>query len=120
MSERRAPWEPTQPTSAVVAPGSRFVIAVLEAVLVVAMSLWLLDVFLRRLDHQSRLVRVMSRAALAAFVIHQVVLVGLVLASRQVPWPPEVEYAAVGVLGVFGSFAIGTLLVRLPGVSRVV
>jgi hypothetical protein len=61
-----------------------------------------------------------TRAAFAAFVIHKVVLVGLVLASRQVPWPPEDEYVAVGVLGVFGSFAVGTLLLRLPGVSRVV
>jgi len=96
------------------------VICVLEGVLVVTMSLWLVDLFRRRLDHQSRLAREMSRAAFAAFVVHQVVLVGLVLASRQVPWAPEVEYAVVGLLGVVGSFAVGSLLVRLPGVSRVV
>jgi glucans biosynthesis protein C len=96
------------------------VIAVLEGALVVAMSLWVLDVFRRRLDHQSGLARGMSRAAFAAFVVHQVVLVGLVLASRHVAWPPEIEYAAVGVLGVLGSFMIGALLLRLPGVSRVV
>lgn len=85
-----------------------------------AMSLWLLDLFRRRLDHQSRLAQEMSRAAFAAFVVHQVVLVGLVLATHHVQWPPEIEYAAVGVLGVIGSFAVGSLMVRLPGVSRVV
>ncbi len=32
--------------------------------------------------------------------------------------PPEPKYAAVSVLGVVGSFAIGSLLVRLPGVPE--
>jgi hypothetical protein len=45
--------------------------------------------------------------------------VGLVLASRQVLWPPEIEYAVVVVLGTLGSFMIGALLVRVPGVTRV-
>jgi len=95
------------------------VISVLEGALVVR-SLWLVDLFRRRLDHQTRLAREMSRAAFAAFVVHQVVLVGLVLASRQVQWAPEVEYAVVGLLGVVGSFAVGSLMVRPPGISRVV
>jgi hypothetical protein len=94
--------------------------AVLEGALVVTMSLWLLDLFRRRFDHQGALAREMSRVAFAAFVVHQVVLVLLVLASHQVSWPPELEYAAVCVLGVAASFAIGSLLLRLPGVSRVV
>lgn len=95
------------------------VLAVLEGALVVSMPLWLIDLFRRRLGHQGRLVREASRAALAAFVLHQAVLVGLVMASHQVRWPPEVEYATVSVLGVVVSFALGGLLVRLPGVSRV-
>lgn len=66
-----------------------------------------------------RLARELSRAAFAAFVVHQVVLVCLVLASRQVPWPPEVEYLLLAVLGVIGSFGLGALVVRLPGVSRI-
>jgi fucose 4-O-acetylase-like acetyltransferase len=97
-----------------------FVIAALEGVLMVAMSLWLLDVFRRRADHRSRLGRELGRAAFAAFVVHQVVLVELVLWTHHLPWPPEVEYLLVCVLGVAGSFAIASLVVRLPGVSRVV
>lgn len=95
------------------------VIAVLEGALVVALSLWVVDLFQRRLDHQGRLARELGRAAFAAFVVHQLVLVGLVLASRQVAWPPEVEYGLVSVLGVLGSFGIALVLIRLPGVSRV-
>jgi hypothetical protein len=48
------------------------------------------------------------------------VLVGLVLASRQIPWPPEVEYLLVSGLGVAVSFGLGALLVRVPGVNRFV
>jgi glucans biosynthesis protein C len=51
--------------------------------------------------------------------VHQVVLVELVLASRRVAWPPEVEYLAVSVLAVLGSFGLGALLVRIPGASRI-
>ena len=94
------------------------VLAVLQAALVVAMSIWLLDVFRRRVDHQGRLMRSMSRAAFAAFIVHQVVLVGTVLATRHVDWPPEVEFPAAAALAVIGSFGIGTLLVRLPRVSH--
>ncbi len=96
------------------------VTAMFEGILVVAMSLWLIDLFQRRFERQGRLSVEMSRAAYAAFVLHQVVLVGLVLASRHVSWPPEVAYLTVAVLGVVVSFWLGALVVRLPGVSRVV
>ena len=96
------------------------VLAVLEGALVVAMPLWLFDVFRRRVNHQGRLMRTMSRAAFAAFVVHQVVAIGAVLATRYVSWPPEVEFPAAAALAVIGSFGIGALLVRLPGVSRFV
>jgi hypothetical protein len=62
----------------------------------------------------------MSRAAFGAFVIHQLALVGLVLASHYTGWAPEVEYLLVSGLGVAVSFLIGWWLTRLPGVSRVV
>lgn len=94
--------------------------AAAEGVLVVAMSLWLIDLFRRRVDHQGRLAAAMSRSAYAAFVLHQVVLVGLVLATRLVAWPPEVEYASVALLGVAASFTAGWFVARLPGLSRVV
>jgi glucans biosynthesis protein C len=95
-------------------------IAVLEGALIVTMSLWLVEVFGRRFDHQGRLATAMSRAAYAAFLFHQLILVGLVLTSRWVPWAPEIEYGLVASLGVALSFGVGSLLTRLPGLSRVV
>jgi glucan biosynthesis protein C len=79
-----------------------------------------MDLFRRRWDHQAAFGRMMSRAAYAAFVVHQIVLLGFVLASRLVPGPPELEYVTVSVLAVAGSFGLAALAVRLPGVSRVV
>ena len=92
----------------------------LQGALVVTMPLWLVDVFSRRLRRQGRLLREMSRAAFAAFLIHQVVLVGAVLATRAAPWPPEADYLTAAGLAIAGSFGLGALLLRIPGVSRIV
>lgn len=95
------------------------VFAMIEGVIVVTVSLWLVDLFRRRFNHQGALARELSRAAYAAFLVHQIVLVGLVLASRQMPWPPELKYLAVSLLGVTLSFGFGAAVVRLPGVARI-
>lgn len=95
------------------------IMALLEATLLVSAALWLVDAFTRRWSSQGRLARAMSRAAFAAFVIHQVVLVWLVLASRLVDLPPEIDYLAVSALAVLFSFGLGTWALRLPGVSKV-
>ena len=94
------------------------VLAVLEGALVASVPLWLVDLFRRRFNHQGRLRREAGRAAFAAFVVHQIVLVGLVLVSHDVAWPPEAEWLAVSVLGVLGSFGIGALVTRIPAFGR--
>lgn len=95
------------------------VFAVLEGTVMVTMSLWLIDLFRRRVNHHGRLARELGRAAYAAFLVHQIVLVAVVLASRHLPGPPELKYVTVGALGVALSFGAGALLLRVPGVSRV-
>jgi hypothetical protein len=94
-------------------------VALFEGVLVVTMPFWLVDVFRRRFDHQGPLAREMSRSAFAAFLVHQLVLVGLVLVSRRTGWSPELNFFAVSLLGVAISFAFGSTLRRLPGMRRV-
>jgi fucose 4-O-acetylase-like acetyltransferase len=96
------------------------VLALLEGAIVVTMPLWLVDVFRRRVRAQGRLMREMGRAAFAAFIVHQVVLIGAVLSTRLVDWPPEVELVVASTLAVATSFALGAVLVRLPGVRRIV
>ena len=95
-------------------------LAILEGALVVSMSLWVFDAFRRHVHSQGRLLRTMSRAAFAAYIIHQVVAVGAVLATRQLAWPPELEYLTAATLAVAASFGIGALLVHTPGIARIV
>ena len=94
------------------------VLAAIEGALVVSMPLWLVDAFRRRFDHQGRLGAEAGRAAFAAFVVHQLVLVGLVLASHEVTGPPEAKWLVVSVLGVVCSFGVGALITRIPVVGR--
>jgi hypothetical protein len=96
------------------------VLAAIEAAMVVSMPLWLLDVFRRRFDHQGPVLRAMSRAAFATFIVHQLILGGLILASRYVSWAPEVEYLVVSALAVAGSYLVGSWVVRIPGLARIV
>jgi hypothetical protein len=91
----------------------------MEGALVVTMPFWLVDLFRRRFTRQGPILQEMNRAAFAAFLIHQLVLVGLVLGSRQLPWAPEVDFLVVSSLGVVVSFLLGSALIRVPGVSRV-
>nr|WP_275588309.1 acyltransferase [Microlunatus panaciterrae] len=95
------------------------VLAIIEGVIVVTVSLWFLDLFRRRFNDQGAFARQLSRAAYATFLVHQLVLVGLVVLSRRLPWPPELKFLTVSVLGLVFSFALGAALVRLPGVSRI-
>jgi surface polysaccharide O-acyltransferase-like enzyme len=93
--------------------------AAIEGVLVVSIPFWLVDLFRRRFPNQGSLAREMSRAAFAAFLFHQLILVGLVLASRSTTWPPEIDYLVVSALGVAGSFLVGSLVLRVPGISKI-
>ena len=96
------------------------VIALVQGLLVVFASLWVVDLFQRRRDQRSAFGATLSRAAYAAFLVHQGVLVLLVLASHRLDWPPEASYLAVTVAGVAVSFALGMVLARTPLVRRVV
>jgi hypothetical protein len=91
-----------------------------EAALVIGMSIWMIDLFHRRFNRQGPLLKEMSRGAFAAFLVHQVVLVGAVMVTRQVDWGPEPEFLFACLLGIAGSFALASLVVRIPGVSRFV
>ncbi len=91
-----------------------------EAGLVIGMSIWLIDLFRKRFNRQGPLLSEMSRGAFAAFLLHQVVLVGAVLVTREVDLGPELEFLLACMLGIAGSFGLASLMVRIPGVSRFV
>ncbi|HET7799809.1 MAG TPA: acyltransferase [Humibacillus xanthopallidus] len=95
-------------------------LAAAEGLIIATAPLWVVDLFQRRFDRQGPLGHQLSRSAFAAFLVHQGVLVGLVLGSREVGAIPEVSYVAVVTLGLAGSFGLGWLLTKLPGVRRIV
>lgn len=94
-------------------------VAVAEGAIVVATPLWLVDLFHRRANRAGPVLREASRAAFAAFLVHQAVLVALILMIRRVSWAPEPEYVLVTTLAVLASFTLAALLVRVPGAARV-
>jgi fucose 4-O-acetylase-like acetyltransferase len=95
-------------------------LAAIEGVIITTASLWVVDLFQRRFDRQGPLARQLARSAFAAFLVHQGVLVGLVLGSREVGAAPEVSYVAVASTGIAISFLVGWLLTKVPGVRRIV
>ena len=83
--------------------------------------MWLLGSAQRLLDRPLRWAGpAISRSAYGAFLLQGIVLIGLALALRVVPFPAEVKAILVAVGGVAGSFALAWLLIsRVPGVARV-
>ena len=87
--------------------------ALLEGVIATCLSLWAIGHFRK---HEARyfrpLVRRMAPAAYGAFIVHPPVLVGLALAVQPLPGPAELEFVAVLLAGVAGSFGLTALARR--------
>ncbi|MGW1347365.1 acyltransferase family protein [Kribbella sp. NPDC002412] len=94
--------------------------AVVDAVLTVFGSIWLLSVAQRRLCHRYRWGPRMSRSAYGAFMLQTLFLLGLALALRPLGVPAEVKALLVALGGVSCSYVAAWLLIsRIPGVARV-
>ncbi len=96
------------------------VFVVVEAMLTVFGSVWLLNVAQHRLRRRYRWGPMLSRSAYAAFMVQTAVLLALAVALRPLALPAEVKAPIVALGGIIGSFAIAWILIKkLPGVSRV-
>jgi hypothetical protein len=99
-------------------PSAIFVLV--EALLTVFGSVWLLRAAQRRLSRQYRRGPVLSRSAYAAFVLQTAALLALAMALRPLDVPAEVKALVVAFGGVAASFGAGWLLVsKVPGLSRI-
>lgn len=78
--------------------------AIVEGILVVSGSLWLLGLAQRRLTQQGHLAVVCSRAAFPAFVIQGPILILLALALRPLDAPAEVKAPLLAIMALVGSF----------------
>lgn len=96
------------------------VFAVVDAVLTIFGSVWLLSVAQRRLDRKYRWGPLLSRSAYGAFMLQTLFLLGLAIALRRLDLPAEVKAVVVALGGVASSYAVAWFLIsRIPGVSRV-
>ncbi|MFZ0322606.1 MAG: acyltransferase [Actinomycetes bacterium] len=95
-------------------------LALSEGLVAVGASVAVIELFKHRFAGQRRLGRMMAPAAYGAFLVHPLVLVGLILLARQVEMWTELRFAVVAALAVVGSFVIASLLRRVPGVRRVI
>jgi peptidoglycan/LPS O-acetylase OafA/YrhL len=94
--------------------------AVLDGATAVVLAIWVVGWFQTRWNAPSgRATAAAGRASYPAYVLHPLVLVGLSIAARGLPWPPEVKFLLVAV-GIPASFAVGYLMTRISGVNRVV
>ena len=94
--------------------------ALLEGLLTVFGSVWLLSVAQRRLDRQLPHGRELARCSYGAFIIQGVPVLGLAVALRPVPLPAEVKALVVMVASVVASFALAWLLVtRVRPLARI-
>jgi fucose 4-O-acetylase-like acetyltransferase len=96
-----------------------FVYAMLEGVLVVAGSVWVLAIAQRHLDATGPLRAALARSSYAAYIVQGPVLVGLALLLRPTSFPIDAKALLVAALGVVGSFASAWILVTRTALRRV-
>jgi peptidoglycan/LPS O-acetylase OafA/YrhL len=61
----------------------------------------------------------LARRSYAIYVIHPPLVVGIALAWRYVPAPHLVKFTITGTLAALACFFIAGLLLRIPGIKRV-
>ena len=94
------------------------VLATVEAILVVAGSVWVLGLAQDRLQGVSRLWRVCARSSFAAFVLQAPVLLTLAIMMRPFNLPAEAKAIAVGGIGVPVCFWLAWQLVDRTRLGR--
>ena len=93
--------------------------ALVEAPLVVCGPVWLVSVAQARLGPPYPGDAALSRLSYAAFMLQGIPLIGLAVALRPLGLPAGVKALAVAAGSLVGSFALAWVVVRLPGMRRV-
>jgi len=92
-------------------------LALVEGILVVAGSLWLIGLAQRRLAGQGPFTEGLARSAYVAFVVQGPILLSLATALRPLQLPAEVKAPLVGAGAIALSFAIGWYVTSRRGAS---
>ena len=95
-------------------------VAVLEALILVGMSLGLITLFRTRVAAPTPRWRLLSANAYTVYIIHPPVVIALTYACRDLPLPALLKFALLAPVCVAASFTVSQLLARrIPGASRV-
>ena len=73
-----------------------------------------------RWDFKSDFLSRLSRSSFAVYIFHPLLVIGLALAVHTWPVDPLIKLTIVAPLAVTGSFLLGGLLVKVPGVNRII
>lgn len=96
-----------------------FVFAWCDGTIAVAGGLWLVSILRRHTPRPTWWRAAAARSSYAAYVIHPLVLVALMVTISGWDVPPQVKLLLVAPLGVLAAYAAGFGLTRLPGARRV-
>jgi hypothetical protein len=88
------------------------VVAGLEGILAIGLSLWMLARFQQRHNDQGRVGRVLSRHAFGAFLLQAPVLVGVALFLQPLHVPGDLAFALLAAGSVSACFALSALFAR--------
>ncbi len=94
--------------------------AVYEQVIGFSIIVMLLAWGKEKWNRSSALLSRLSRSAFAVYIFHPLVVISLSLAVRNWPVDPAMKLLFVAPLAVIGSFLMGSLLVRIPGVNKII
>ena len=73
-----------------------------------------------RWNKPSKFLSTLSRSTFAVYIFHPLILIGLSVALHGWAIEPALKLLIVAPLAVIGSFLLGWVVVRIPGVNRVV
>jgi len=93
--------------------------ALWESFLCLGMCIGLIYVFHRYANRQGRLARFLSRNAYTAYLIHEVVIITLAYAVRDVALYPLLKWGLVALVAVPLCFGLSSLIRKLPYTDRV-
>jgi glucans biosynthesis protein C len=95
--------------------------AILDGLLGVALSVWVVSVYQRRWNAPLSLFSAgLARWSYAAYLVHQLLLTMLAVSLRFWPSPPEAKFALLVIIGVPLSYLAARQLIRLRYVGRVI
>jgi surface polysaccharide O-acyltransferase-like enzyme len=97
-----------------------FLSATWEQLTGIAIMVTLLGFARKRWNRQSLLLKNMSRSAYGVYIIHPLILISLSLLFKGLAVDPAFKVLMVGPLAVVFSFLTGALLVKVPGVKKVI